>query len=226
MSNIVKWQEPASEPSAVREYSLGVLKGILGAVPYIGSLLNEVLFEARSRLKQQRIEAFFGELADGVNRLDENKIDREYLRSEEFSDLLEDVSFRVTQTRDERKREYFKTILLKGVCGERAPNFAALFTSLLHELTIEELKVFSGYAEGFEWLRDERSKGNEADMKPLDWTLDTIEGYTSVDYRRTLQSLIQKGMLFDNSFGRWDTKPYTFVEATDLGFTFYRWIHQ
>ena len=44
MTDLVKLPEQANATETTprsREYGLGVLKGVLGAVPYVGTLLNE-----------------------------------------------------------------------------------------------------------------------------------------------------------------------------------------
>lgn len=46
------------------EYSLAALKGLIGAIPYAGTLLNEILFEARSRVKQERVNLFIIEFSE------------------------------------------------------------------------------------------------------------------------------------------------------------------
>src|SRR5262249_42910959 len=117
---LLKKDEPAVAVLGTREYGIGVLRGLLGAIPYVGTLLNEIAFEARSRIKQARLQAFVLELSEDIRRLAEDKIDKEYIASEEFSDLFEDVATRVARTRDERKRAYFRNVLVKGICGSRA----------------------------------------------------------------------------------------------------------
>jgi hypothetical protein len=231
MTNIVKKDNDTSVGDIVQEYGLSVLKGAVGAIPFVGTLLNEVAFEARSRLKQRRLEAFFKEIADALAQLSEDKVDRNYLRSEEFSDLFEDVGNRVSQTRDDRKRVYFRNILVKGILGQSVPDLSAMFIALLHEITVEELSVLKGYALGVKWLRDKRNaarregvKREVALMKPVDWSQSTIAGFPALSYREILQSLIRKGLLFDDSAGRLSTPPYTVIEGTDLGAHFYEWI--
>jgi hypothetical protein len=225
--------EAPSEPSAAREYAISAVKGAIGAIPYVGTLINEVAFEARSRLKQQRLEAFFAEVAREVEHISEEKIDRAYLQSEEFSDLFEDVALKVAQTRDDRKRAYFRTVLLNGIKGKRAPDFSTMFLALLHEITHDELEVLRGYALDVAWLREKRAEARESGhhnpheqalMRPIDWSQDTIGGFSRIAYREIIQSLIRKGLMFDDSAGRLSTSPCTVVEGTDLGARFYEWI--
>ena len=40
-----------------------VIRGLVGAIPYVGTALNEAIFDFRSRLKQERLEKFVEELA-------------------------------------------------------------------------------------------------------------------------------------------------------------------
>ncbi|MCC6216131.1 MAG: hypothetical protein IT376_14805 [Polyangiaceae bacterium] len=54
----------ASSVSPVKEYGLAVLKGAIGAIPFVGTAINEILFEARGRLKQARVEEFVRQVAD------------------------------------------------------------------------------------------------------------------------------------------------------------------
>lgn len=214
----------ANTGSPGKEYGLGVLKGIIGAIPYVGPLFNEILFDARSRVMQRRLEQFVGELSQEVAQLKEEKIDHSYLQSDEFSDLLGDVAHKVAKTQDTRKFQYFRNVLLRGLQGQRTPDFGELYLSLLHEITVDELGVFSEYADAFDLLQGSRAKGVGADMKMLDYTGDAIQGYPIPVYRVILQSLIRKGLLYDNSYGRMNSTPYTFVEATDLGAQFYKWL--
>lgn len=41
-----------------KEYGISTLKGMIGAIPFAGTFLNEVAFEARSRIKQERVNRF------------------------------------------------------------------------------------------------------------------------------------------------------------------------
>src|SRR5258708_23033393 len=127
-----------------KQYGLAVVKGAIGAVPYAGTLLNEVLFEARSQLKLARVEEFFKGLSAKVAQLEEEQIDKSYIQSEEFSDFLEDVLVQVARTRDEQKRRRFQLVLVAAMKGHRQPDFSTLFLSILQEITEGVLRDLGG----------------------------------------------------------------------------------
>jgi hypothetical protein len=49
-------------------------------------------------------------------------------------------------------------------------------------------------------------------------------GVPPLIFKELLQSLIRKGLMFDDSFGRLDTSAYEVVEPTELGAAFFEWI--
>lgn len=188
-----------------REYGLAVLKGAIGAIPFAGGLLNEVIFEARSRLKQDRIQMFIAELAEVVGKLGEDKVDKIFLMSEEFSDLADDVLMRVGRNRSKAKRSHFRNILAKGIIGVRPPDLSGLFMNLLEEITDEELRIYENYYRSFLVLRQSRAEGVKIQMTVLDYSKDDIMGLPPLIFKELLQSLIRKGLMFDDSFGRLST---------------------
>ncbi|WP_427339603.1 hypothetical protein [Caloranaerobacter sp. DY30410] len=46
----------------MKESGISILKGLIGAIPVVGTALNEAIFECRSRVKQKRVNNFIIEL--------------------------------------------------------------------------------------------------------------------------------------------------------------------
>jgi hypothetical protein len=88
------------------------IRSAIGGIPVIGTLLNEALFDGRSRLKQARINKFILLLQEYIEQTNEEEINVEYLKSEEFSDLFESILKRVVLARSEKKLKIFKQILI------------------------------------------------------------------------------------------------------------------
>ena len=99
---------PLSKKTYVMKTTESVVRGIFGAIPTIGTALNEAIFGYRARLKQERLEKFVEELAGILQTLESDKIDTAYIQSEEFVDFLEDVLIRAAKTRAEEN--HAKTI--------------------------------------------------------------------------------------------------------------------
>ena len=214
----------APHPSGGKEYGLGVLKGVISAIPYAGGLINELLFDARSRLKQDRLNAFFFEVAADVRKLGEEKLDKPYLTSERFSDLIEDICNRVAREGSETKRRHFRKVLLDAMQGKAPPTFEGVFIHILGEMTEAELDVLGGFVWAHSRQKELNLAGRKSEVAAIDYSQPAIKGYLATDYKLIVQSLIRKGLMFDDSFGRFDTPPHTVVAATELGAAFHRWL--
>lgn len=93
-----------------KEIAVSITKSLFSAVPYVGQLLNEIAFDYRGRIKQNRLNKFTDHLAEFFQTA--NEINIENLKTEEFSDLFESVLKRVTQTKSEEKQKRFRDILI------------------------------------------------------------------------------------------------------------------
>ncbi|MXN91106.1 hypothetical protein GR160_07670 [Flavobacterium sp. Sd200] len=92
-----------------KELTNSVAKTLFSVVPYVGGLLNEVIFDYRGRVKQERINNFILLLAEyfGNNPI----IDNTVFTSEDFGDLFESVLKRVALTKSKEKHIRFRDIL-------------------------------------------------------------------------------------------------------------------
>lgn len=127
-----------------REIAETTLRGLIGAIPYAGTLLNEVVFEHRSRIKQNRIEKFILSFSDYLNNFSKLDIDVEHMKSEEFSDIFENLILKVSKNRSDEKLDLFKKILKSEINNPFSkPDFVEIYLDLidnLHEKQIEILK--------------------------------------------------------------------------------------
>lgn len=216
-----------SEPSAPAQYGLGLLRGAIGAIPYVGSLLNEVVFDARSRLKQQRLEAFFRAVAEDVARIDESAIDKDYLVSDDFSDLIEDVCQRAARATSESKRLRFKDVLVRALTERPPPDLTPMFLAVLAEITEEEIVVLEKLCEATTWLRQKKAEGHKADVRAFDFSSGTVHGFAVPHFRLILQGLIRKGLAHDDTGGRLGPIEHNdIVLGTDLGIAFLDWLRR
>ncbi len=89
------------------------MKSAFGAVPFAGSLLNEAIFDYRSRIKQNRLNDFTKLLS--LFFTDNPDVELDGIKTEEFSDLFESVVRRVLQTKSKEKYIRFKNILVQQI---------------------------------------------------------------------------------------------------------------
>ncbi|MCL2350222.1 MAG: hypothetical protein FWC67_01955 [Defluviitaleaceae bacterium] len=96
-----------------KETCITVLKSLFGTIPFIGSALDEVLFEHWGRLRQNRVNSFVEEFAKYVETLGLNSVNISDMKSEHFVDAFAAIILSVAKTNSERKIEYFKRILAR-----------------------------------------------------------------------------------------------------------------
>jgi hypothetical protein len=98
---------------------VAVLRAIFGAVPLVGTALNELVFDIRGRVKQERLNKFTELFADYF--IGKSDFDSDVLKSEDFGDLFEAVLRNVVQTKSEAKYRRYSDILIKQI-ENKLPN--------------------------------------------------------------------------------------------------------
>lgn len=212
----------------LKEIGIGFFKGVIGAVPHVGALLNEALFDIRSRIKQARLEQFLTELSLAVKVLEKN-INESTIKSEGFIDLLEDTIQKVVRNRSEEKRKIFAHILVSAMCENPIEDLDVkqMFLSVIDSLNEHELSVlrslylYSKKADEFF-----RANGKELELKEIDYNERQIFGLNTEDFILCFETLIAKGLVFDDSFGRWSTKPRSFIKPTRLALELIKFINE
>lgn len=202
----------------VVETSIGVVRGLLGAVPVAGTFLTEAAFDIRSRIKQRRLEEFVSKLGDRLEKLEGN-VHLDILKTEEFVDLFEDVTEKILKNRSQGKLQVFTDILATSMCKKSLDDaeLSHLYLSVLESLTEVELQILTSlhtYAMAAE--KKMKTEGKELDIMAIDYSQDTIWNIKKSDFQICFETLLSKGLAYDDSVGRWDTKPRTFMKPTPL----------
>jgi len=97
----------------ITEAAISMAKSAFSTIPFAGGALNEIFFDYRSRLKQNRLNSFVELLSAFFSGHPD--IDQERLKTEEFSDLFESVIRRVLQTKSKEKHLRFRDILTRQI---------------------------------------------------------------------------------------------------------------
>lgn len=209
--------EPAdTTPSG--DMFIAVLKGVVGSlIPPVGQGI-EAFANWRSRVKQERINQFFN---DTIRQIEQKKVDYNFLRTEEFSDLLEIILQKISVTANDSKRAYFRKILIGAIHGQHPPDMSTVFFDILGEITIGEIELLERF---HELSRSSLPEQNAPLSLKLD--KDRVEdlGYKLNDFRILIQSMIRKGLLYDDGPGRYGVRPYELIRITELGVAFYEYL--
>ena len=184
-----------SKKTYVLKSTESVVRSLLGAIPSIGTALNEAIFDLRARLKQERLEKFVEELASILQTLESDKIDVAYIQSAEFVDFLEDVLVRAAKVRAEEKRRKLAAVLASRLQHAEGTPFDDRFLDLLISLSDTQVRIL------VEHLRAaEKRESSEEDAKHRQPSYYNV---SESEYPLLIQDLMSKGLfVFAGGFGK------------------------
>lgn len=130
-----------------KEIVESVVKSLFAAIPFAGQPLNELFYDFRGRVKQNRLNEFSVLLSEYFSS--NGIVDFSTLNIVEFSDLFEAVIFRVANTGSKEKHRRFRDILIgyiehPGRQMDHTDTFLEL-VAVLTEPAIQILKYHFNY---------------------------------------------------------------------------------
>lgn len=216
----------------MKETGISLTKGVLGAVPYVGTLLNEMFFDYRGRLKQERINSFIKELQTFmVSHVNEGQIDFKHLKSEQFGDLFESIIYRVSQNRSQERLHRFKSILVNQMIAPYETDYTETFLDIASKINEKQIEILNVYRKV--QLGEIRNEDNLMGRDVIDANHITEisdfrnHHFYNLDkdvYMFYVQDLVSKSLLLDDSINRLSTRPYQILEITAFGIEFLRFI--
>ena len=201
---------------------------IFSNIPFFGTILDEILFGYRSRVKQERLNRFVEELEKYFRLIHSGDIDREHLESEEFGDIFESILRRVVNTASEEKMHRFKKILLNEMAHTYTSDFKETFLDIVSRINEDQILILNRFRE----VKDRESEGN-SDQRVVDGegvkvSLKYKGNFLEVDeaeYLFYVQDLVSKSLLCDKYVGVYGgAKPYTNLGITPFGEEFLKFI--
>lgn len=124
-------------------------RGSVGAIPFAGSLLVEIVDAVIPGQKLDRVVDFIRALSEQAQVLEERQsLLEQQLRSDEGSDLLEEGILQASRAISAERREAIARILVSGISEESLEyDRTKKLLSILNDLTDSELLLLQYYAE-------------------------------------------------------------------------------
>jgi len=117
-------------------------KSIVERIPYIGSIISNAYFEVRSRKFMRRLESLCKQLSMELMKLKKEKIDNNFLKSDEFSDIIDEVFQKVLKTSNEERIRAYRNILIGSMLKTHPPyDEIEIFVDKLHLLSTAHFKI-------------------------------------------------------------------------------------
>jgi hypothetical protein len=129
--------------NALIAYSeMTVFRAMINTIPYVGGSIDVMLSNNAQKITGRRINLLLETLKNDVKKVKEEVIDREYLETEEFFDLIRKIMEATIKTRDNEKIQLYSRILCNAMLKDSAAkNLAEDYLSVLAELSLRELHL-------------------------------------------------------------------------------------
>ncbi len=116
--------------------------GTLSLIPGVGGAVIELMTELAIQRVDNRVNEMFEHFTNKIGEVGEDKVDREWFRSEEFQTLLFEAFRQLNVTHDHEKIEMLGTALANsGTSGFRDDERKDLFVHFVRDLTRQHLNV-------------------------------------------------------------------------------------
>jgi len=140
----------AEEPSKILEqYGRSIIpRAAVVAIPYVGSTIDVLLSGKASRRWQERVMSLLDELRIRLGKIEESQIDKGFLSSDEFEQLIIRVFQALQSSHGHEKITYFAEILSKvATKGSPRDERAERYITLVNELTGLHIRIIKLFAE-------------------------------------------------------------------------------
>ncbi len=129
-----------------QDYMAITLKGLTGTVPYIGSVIAEVIGEFIPNQRTERIVEFLIKLDKKVDHIEKEALESK-LREKEIIDLFEDACFQASRALTDEKLEYIANAFANSLTQEEvAYLYKKKLMWLLGELNENEIIILTNYS--------------------------------------------------------------------------------
>lgn len=193
----------------------GLIDGGLSLIPFAGAVISSSLDTRAFQLFEENSRRFAEEVRRTTIELDESKLDKEFLESQEFTSLLISTLTRNAHTYKQEKVKVFARIFVSFFTfpGSKAP-YKDGFVQIIDELDIDHIRIL-----GFIFERVNNPIENDERLR--DRVLaDDISLNLQIPMGRTLaycQQLLKFGLVRDwgvGKFGKYEPDKFT---ITDYG---------
>jgi len=196
----------------------GLIDGGLSLIPFLGSAITSALDTRSFQIFEHNSRQFALEVKSLVDKLDESKIDKGFLNSDEFVSLLTEILARNARTYEHEKIKLFAIIFVNATTfGKSGIPFKEGFIRIIDELSPTHILALSViYKKSLNLPKND--KRNYQDCVTTSAIADEI-GVSTNRVQAYCEQMIRFGLLRDHGIGFLDYKPGMY-EMTDYGYEF------
>lgn len=211
------------EKKEIREV---IVKAGLNLVPGIGGALASILEDYLSQRKEVRLKEFLNDFLNDMKQRNDNIV-QDYVNSEEFLDVFENILSDIIKTRSKQKRQMLKNLLVNS-CTIQKTSYEKTeeFQHLIDVINLTGLLILSAFYKLQDIYMDSEEKNINKIWDEIKIQTGIMEESTLLDYIGELESrsLVES---FRNNYysiecgvSFYGERPY----ITKKGIEFYKYI--
>jgi len=195
----------------------GLIDGGLSLIPVLGSAISSSLDTRALQLFEENSRKFAEEIHRIVDNIDENKLDKNFLESQEFTSLLIETLTHNSRAHEEEKIRLFAKIFAGFVTIKGAQiHYKEGFVRIIDELSAEHMKILA-----FILNRTKNPIETDDKLKNRVQAQDVSAELNITNERAQAycDQMIRYGLLRDWSIGKFGYKPGNYA-LTGYGYEF------
>lgn len=192
-----------------------VLQAALSMTGPVGAAISGALTGRAARLAQKNSTRVLQKILDYARQVDEAKINRQFLDSDEFTSLLIDILTVNAKTYEEEKIDLFSRVFINSTLGRQiVVPYKGGFLKIIGDLSTDHIRAFR-----FIFESTKNPDPNEPELTAGRVLSSEIASATGLPEHRAMAygyELVRYGLLSDWGIGRWGYTPGAFA-LTEYG---------
>lgn len=185
----------ALEKNTSKDYIAIALKTSLSNVPVVGGMLVELMDSFIPESKAKRLLEFVAQLRIDVDRI-QNRINKEYVKTDEFAYLFEQTFRAVNENYQKEKIEAFRSILVNSLINTNVKSEEKeLILNTVKNLTVRHIKLLKMFSNPEKYVQENRIQiSNYSSAATITIFNEIFIGYDDAQIRLILNDLYNMGL--------------------------------
>ncbi len=215
--NVIEKIDEANQQVSQSPIVKGLIDGGLSLIPFLGSAISSSLDTRAFHMFEENSKRFAEEVRKLIDSIDENKLDKDFLDSSEFTSILLETLAHNARTHEEEKISFFAKVFVgfTTISGSQVL-YKEGFIRIIDELSVAHIKALA-------FIFDRTKNPVEADEKLKDRVqVQEIAIQLNIPIKMAQaygEQMIRYGLLRDWSLGKYGYEPGNYA-LTNYGSDF------
>ena len=139
--------------SSGRDTAVALARGAVGAMPFAGAILGEVISIIIPEQRKERLEDYVRRLNERLSDLEESELQSRF-RDAETVDLFEEGAWQSARALSDERRQYIASIVANGISGDQEKRIESRrILALMREIDDMQMILLASHLQKYE--RDE-----------------------------------------------------------------------